>query len=163
MSDIGEGNGPEERSMVIWVDADACPRVIREILFKAAQRVGVHMTLVANHAIQVPPSPLINMLQVQQGFDVADDLIAQRVQAGDLVITSDIPLAAEVMEKGGGAITPRGEQFTANNIRQRLNMRDFMDTMRSSSVEIGGGPPPLGPRDKQQFANALDRYLARHA
>jgi uncharacterized protein YaiI (UPF0178 family) len=163
MSDGDNEDGSEQRSMMIWVDADACPRVIREILFKAAKRVGVQLTLVANHHIQIPQSPLFSMLQVQQGFDVADDLIAQRVVAGDLVITSDIPLAAEVIAKGGGAITPRGEQFTAGNITQRLNMRDFMDTMRSSSVEVGGGPPPLGPRDKQQFANALDRYLARHA
>ncbi len=163
MGDAEDSGGSGERPMMVWVDADACPRVIREILFKAAQRVGVRLTLVANHAIQVPPSPLLSMLQVQKGFDVADDLIAQRVEAGDLVITSDIPLAAEVIEKGGGVISPRGEQFTANNIRQRLNMRDFMDTMRSSSVEVGGGPPPLGPRDKQQFANALDRYLAKHA
>ncbi len=163
MGDAEQTDGSGERPMMVWVDADACPRVIREILFKAAQRVGVRLTLVANHAIQIPPSPLLSMLQVQQGFDVADDLIAQRVEAGDLVITSDIPLAAEVIEKGVGVISPRGDQFTANNIRQRLNMRDFMDTMRSSSVEVGGGPPPLGPRDKQQFANALDRYLAKHA
>ena len=147
--------------MAIWVDADACPKAIREILFRAATRVGVPVTLVANHPLQVPASSLIRMLQVQHGFDVADDLIAQRVKAGDLVVTSDIPLAAEVIEKGGGVISPRGEQFTKNNIRQRLNMRDFMDTMRSSATDVGGGPPPLGPRDKQAFANALDRYLAR--
>ena len=149
--------------MAIWVDADACPKAIREILFKAAVRVGVPVTLVANHALPVPPSPLIKMLQVQQGFDVADDLIAERAKAGDLVITSDIPLAAEIIEKGGAVISSRGEQFTGNNIRQRLNMRDFMDTMRSSSVEVGGGPPPLGQREKQAFANALDRYLAKYA
>jgi uncharacterized protein YaiI (UPF0178 family) len=147
----------------IWVDADACPRVIREILFKAALRVEVELTLVANHSLPVPASPLLRMLQVEPGFDVADSLIARRVQPGDLVITSDIPLAAEVIEKGGAVISPRGEQLTANNIRQRLNMRDFMDTMRSSSLEVGGGPPPLGPREKQQFANALDRFLAKHA
>ena len=147
--------------MAIWVDADACPKAIREILFRAATRVGVPVTLVANHPLQVPASSLIRMLQVQHGFDVADDLIAQRVKAGDLVVTSDIPLAAEVIEKGGGVISPRGEQFTKNNIRQRLNMRDFMDTIRSSATDVGGGPPPLGPRDKQAFANALDRYLAR--
>ena len=146
----------------IWVDADACPRVIRDILFRAANRVGLPLTLVANHLIAVPKSPWIKSRQVPQGFDVADDFIADQVQAGDLVITSDIPLAAEVIEKGGGVISPRGEQLTANNIRQRLNMRDFMDTMRSSSMDVGGGPPPLGQRDKQQFANALDRYLARH-
>ena len=147
--------------MAIWVDADACPKAIREILVRAATRVCVPVTLVANHPLQVPASSLIRMLQVQHGFDVADDLIAQRVKAGDLVVTSDIPLAAEVIEKGGGVISPRGEQFTKNNIRQRLNMRDFMDTMRSSATDVGGGPPPLGPRDKQAFANALDRYLAR--
>lgn len=146
----------------IWVDADACPRVIREILFRAATRVGCPLKLVANHLIQVPKSPLISARQVPQGFDVADDYIAEQVNSGDLVITSDIPLAAEVIEKGAGVISPRGEQFTRSNIRQRLNMRDFMDTMRSSSMEVGGGPPALGDRDKMEFANALDRYLAKH-
>ena len=149
-------------SISIWVDADACPRVIRDILFKAATRVGVPLTLVANHALPVPPSPLINAVQVEQGFDVADNFIVQQVQKNDLVITSDIPLAAEVIEKGAQVITSRGEPYTANNIRQRLNMRDFMETMRSS-MEIGGGPPVLGSRDKQAFANALDRYLAKYA
>mgnify|MGYP001825384918 CR=1 FL=1 len=148
-------------SLSIWVDADACPRVIREILFRAAKRVECPLVLVANHAIAVPGSPWIRSLQVPQGFDVADDFIAGEVCQGDLVITSDIPLAAEVIEKGAGVISPRGEQFTRNNIRQRLNMRDFMDTMRASG-EVGGGPPALGERDKQAFANALDRYLARH-
>lgn len=150
-------------TLAIWVDADACPRVIRDILFRAAARTRVPVTLVANHSLQVPASGQVRMLQVERGFDVADNVIAQRVQAGDLVITSDIPLAAEVIQKGCGAISPRGEEFTANNIRQRLNVRDFMDTMRSSSLDIGGGPPPLGQREKQAFANALDRYLARHA
>ncbi len=145
----------------IWVDADACPRVIRDILFRAAQRVECPLTLVANHALPVPNSPWISARQVPSGFDVADDYIAQQAASGDLVITSDIPLAAEVIEKGAAVISPRGEQLTANNIRQRLNMRDFMDTMRASSVEVGGGPPPLGDREKQAFANALDRYLAR--
>jgi uncharacterized protein YaiI (UPF0178 family) len=148
-------------SLSIWVDADACPRVIREILFRAAKRVECPLVLVANHAIAVPNSPWIRSLQVAQGFDVADNLIAREVSRGDLVITSDIPLAAEVIDKGAGVISPRGEQFTHNNIRQRLNMRDFMDTMRASG-EVGGGPPALGERDKQAFANALDRYLARH-
>lgn len=148
-------------SLSIWVDADACPRVIREILFRAAKRVERPLVLVANHAIAVPNSPWIRSLQVAQGFDVADNLIVQQVSEGDLVITADIPLAAEVIEKGAGVISPRGEQFTRNNIRQRLNMRDFMDTMRASG-EVGGGPPALGERDKQAFANALDRYLARH-
>lgn len=148
-------------SLSIWVDADACPRVIREILFRAAKRVERPLVLVANHAIAVPSSPWIRSLQVAQGFDVADNLIVQQVSEGDLVITADIPLAAEVIEKGAGVISPRGEQFTRNNIRQRLNMRDFMDTMRASG-EVGGGPPALGERDKQAFANALDRYLAGH-
>ena len=148
-------------SLSIWVDADACPRVIREILFRAAKRVECPLVLVANHAIAVPNSPWIRSVQVPQGFDVADNLIAAEVCPGDLVITSDIPLAAEVIDKGGGVISPRGEQFTRNNIRQRLNMRDFMDTLRASG-EVGGGPPALGERDKQAFANALDRYLARY-
>ena len=147
--------------VAIWVDADACPKVIREILFRAAIRVGVRLTLVANHALPVPKSPLIKTLQVEQGFDVADDVIVQRMREHDLVITSDIPLAAEVIAKGGLVITSRGERLTLNNIRQRLNMRDFMETMRSS-MEVGGGPPALGPRDKQEFANALDSYLAKY-
>jgi uncharacterized protein YaiI (UPF0178 family) len=146
----------------IWVDADACPRVIRDILFRAAGRVEIPLTLVANHALPVPPSPLINAVQVEQGFDVADNFIVQQVHENDLVITSDIPLAAEVIDKGALVITSRGERYTRNNIRQRLNMRDFMETMRSS-MEIGGGPPALGPRDKQAFANALDAYLAKYA
>lgn len=145
----------------IWVDADACPRVIREILFRAAVRVKLPLTLVANHVLSVPASEYIQYRQVPQGFDVADDYIAQQVEEGDLVITSDIPLAAEVIEKGAGVISPRGEQFTRNNIRQRLNMRDFMETMRSTG-EVRGGPPALDDKDKQTFANALDRYLARH-
>jgi len=150
------------QSISIWVDADACPKVIREILFRAAQRVEAPLTLVANHALPLPESPLIRMQQVAQGFDVADNFIVQQVSADDLVITSDIPLAAEVIEKGAHVITSRGERFTRNNIRQRLNMRDFMETMRSS-MDVGGGPPALGPRDKQAFANALDTYLAKHA
>lgn len=146
----------------IWVDADACPKVIREILFRAAQRVEVPLTLVANHSLPVPASPLVRMQQVEQGFDVADNVIVQHVAENDLVITSDIPLAAEVIEKGAQVITSRGERYTRNNIRQRLNMRDFMETMRSS-MEVGGGPPALGPKDKQAFGNALDSYLAKYA
>ena len=148
-------------SITIWVDADACPKVIREILFRAAVRVERPLTLVANHSLPVPASPLITSRQVPQGFDVADDYIAAQVEPGDLVITSDIPLAAEVIEKGAGVISPRGEQFTAANIRQRLDMRDFMETMRSTG-EVKGGPAALNDRDKQVFANALDRYLAQH-
>ena len=146
----------------LWVDADACPKAIREILFRAAKRTGIQLTLVANHALPVPSAANISMRQVEKGFDIADNYIAQAVEKDDLVITSDIPLAAEVVEKGAHAISARGERYTANNIRQRLNMRDFMDTMRSSSVEVGGGPPPLGPREKQDFANALDTYLAKY-
>ena len=148
-------------SVSIWVDADACPKVVRDILFRAAQRVSVPLTLVANHALPIPNSPLIRCLQLPQGFDVADNLIVQQVRENDLVITSDIPLAAEVIEKGALVISSRGERYTRNNVRQRLNMRDFMETMRSSG-EVTGGPPPLGPKDKQAFANALDRYLARY-
>lgn len=150
------------QNISIWVDADACPKVIREILFRAAIRAEVSLILVANHSLAVPGSPFIKALQVEQGFDVADNYIVQQVQESDLVITSDIPLAAEVIEKGGLVISSRGERYTRNNIRQRLNMRDFMETMRSSMV-VGGGPPALGPRDKQAFANALDSYLAKYA
>jgi len=147
-------------SAAIWVDADACPRAIREILFRAAVRREIPLTLVANHLLPVPKSPWITSRQVEQGFDVADDAIARQVSRGDLVITSDIPLAAEVIEKGAVVISPRGERLTPENVRQKLNMRDFMETMRSSGV-VTGGPPPLGDREKQAFANALDRYLAQ--
>lgn len=146
--------------MTIWVDADACPKVIKDILFRAATRKQVKLTLVANQFIATPPSPWITSLQVDAGFDVADDEIVKLCEPGDLVITADIPLAAEVIEKGALVVTPRGEQFTLENVRQRLNMRDFMDTMRASG-EHTGGPPPLNQRDRQQFANALDSYLAR--
>ena len=148
--------------MKIWVDADACPVVAREILFRAAQRTGVQLTLVANQPMSTPSAATINSLQVPRGFDVADDEIVRRAAAGDLVITSDIPLAAEVIEKGGYALSPRGELHTKENIGAKLNMRDFMDTMRSSGVEMGGGPAAYGQRDKQEFANNLDRFLTRH-
>jgi uncharacterized protein YaiI (UPF0178 family) len=146
--------------MAIWVDADACPRVIRDILFRAAERCRIVVTLVANQSIEIPRSRYVRMLQVSSGFDVADNEIARRAAAGDLVITADIPLAAEVIEKRAQALSPRGEQFTPDNIRERLNMRDFMDTMRSSGF-TGGGPPPLSATDRQAFANGLDTYLAR--
>ena len=150
--------------MKIWVDADACPVAVKEILYRAAERTGVPLVLVANQALTVPRSPLISTLQVPRGFDVADDEIAKRMAAGDLVITSDIPLAAAAIGKGGQALSPRGELHTTENIRQRLNMRDFLDamrdTMRASGTETGG-PPAYGQRDKQAFANALDRILAR--
>ncbi|MBL6689717.1 MAG: YaiI/YqxD family protein [Pseudomonadales bacterium] len=146
--------------MTIWIDADACPVVIREIICGAANRTGTETIFVANSFIKLPPSPHIRFMQVPKGFDVADNEIAARAVEGDLVITSDIPLAAEVMEKKTEAINTRGEPYSEDTIRQRLNMRDFMDTMRSSGVQ-SGGPPPLGQAEKQAFANALDRYLAR--
>jgi uncharacterized protein YaiI (UPF0178 family) len=149
--------------MRIWVDADACPVVAREILFRAADRTGVQLTLVANQPLSTPNSKYINTLQVPRGFDVADDEIVKRLEAGDLVVTSDIPLAAEVIEKGGHALSPRGERHTRENIGAKLNMRDFMDTMRSSGVEMGGGPGAYSQRDKQEFANNLDRLLTRYA
>ena len=149
--------------MKIWVDADACPVVVKEILFRAAERTGVHLTLVANQALMTPPSRNITSLQVARGFDVADDEIVRRLEANDLVITSDIPLAAEVIEKGGHALSPRGELHTTENIRARLNMRDFLDTMRASGVDTRGGPAAFSQRDKQTFANNLDRFLTRHA
>ncbi len=147
--------------MNIWVDADACPVVIKEILFRAAERTQINTTLVANHYLKIPPSKVINFVQVSAGFDVADDVIVQRALANDLVITADIPLAAEVVEKGCYALNPRGELYTESNIRQRLNMRDFMDTLRSSGVETGG-VPPISQADRQAFANNLDKLLAKH-
>ena len=149
--------------MRIWVDADACPVVVKEILFRAAGRTGVELTLVANQPLSTPPAPNIRSVQVPLGFDVADDEIVKRMAAGDLVITSDIPLAAEVIEKGGQALSPRGELFTAENIRSHLNMRDFLDTMRASGVQPDGGPAAFSQRDKQAFANNLDRFLAKFA
>ena len=149
--------------MKIWVDADACPVVIKEILYRAADRTGTELTLVANQALSTPSSTNINTLQVPRGFDVADDEIVKRVAEGDLVITSDIPLAAEVIAKGGHALSPRGEMHTKENIGARLNMRDFLDTMRSSGVERSGGPAAFSQRDKQTFANELDRFLTRGA
>jgi len=148
--------------MQIWIDADACPGVVKEILFRAAQRTGVQLTLVANQFLRVPAAANISMIQVPQGFDVADNEIVKRAGAGDLVITSDIPLAAEVIDKGAYALSPRGEWYSTDNIRARLNMRDFMDTLRSSGVDTGG-PPALNQADRQAFANHLDSFLTRHA
>jgi len=147
--------------MNIWVDADACPVVIKDILFKAANRTKIETTLVANQPIKIPPSRYIKFMQVASGFDVADDEIVKRVNEGDLVITSDIPLAAEVIEKKGVALSPRGELHTADNIKARLNIRDFMDTMRASGVNTGG-PPALSQSDRQDFANHLDRILTQY-
>ncbi|POP53977.1 YaiI/YqxD family protein [Zhongshania marina] len=146
--------------MTIWVDADACPVVVRDILFKAATRTKVTLTLIANQMLRVPPLPNITAVQVSSGFDVADNEIVRRAMQGDLVITSDIPLAAEVIEKGALALSPRGELLTADNVKGRLMMRDFMDTMRSSGVHSGGAAA-YSSADKQAFANQLDRYLAR--
>ncbi|MGB5831321.1 MAG: YaiI/YqxD family protein [Thiohalocapsa sp.] len=146
----------------IWVDADACPNVIKDILFRAADRVPVPVTLVANQPVQVPGSRYIRSVRVSAGFDVADSYIVQEAEPGDLVITADIPLASEAIDKGCLALNPRGELYTRENIRQRLNMRDFLDTLRSSGVDTGG-PPALGKADRQAFANQLDRLLAKPA
>jgi len=148
--------------MKIWVDADACPVVIKDILFRAAKRTGILLTLVANQPLKVPHSEFIKTLRVSSGFDVADNEIVKRIDEGDLVITSDIPLAAEVIEKGAYALNPRGELYSVSTIKSILNMRDFMDTMRSSGVQTGG-PPPLSQSDRQSFANHLDTFLTRHA
>jgi uncharacterized protein YaiI (UPF0178 family) len=148
--------------MKIWVDADACPAVIKDILFRAAERTAIRVTLVANHALPVPRSRYIDFVQVRHGFDVADNEIVKRLSAGDLVITGDIPLAAEVIEKGGQALSPRGELHTADNIKARLNIRDFMETMRASGVNTGG-PDALSHADRKSFADQLDRILARQA
>ena len=147
--------------MAIWVDADACPVVIKEIIFRAANRTQTETTLVANSYIKAPPSRHIRFLQVSGGFDVADNEIAKRVKPGDLVVTADIPLAAEVIELGAHALNPRGEMYSPESIRQKLNMRDFMDTMRASGVHTGG-PSAISQADRQAFANALDGYLAKH-
>lgn len=147
--------------MHIWVDADACPVVIKEILFRAAERKQLPLTLVANKAMQTPKSPFITAKQVGHGFDVADDYIAEQVEEGDIVITADIPLAAEVLKKGGYAINPRGERYSNETINQKLGMRDFMDTLRSSGIHTGG-PPPLNQTDRRNFANELDRLLVKH-
>jgi uncharacterized protein len=144
----------------IWVDADACPNVIKEILFRAAERTGVCVTLVANQPLQIPRIPSLRAIQVSSGFDVADGEIVKRVAAGDLVITADIPLAAEVIAKGGEALNPRGERYSPDTIRGVLAMRDFMDTMRSSG-NVGGGPPPLTQANRNAFAGHLDTWLAR--
>ena len=144
--------------MQIWVDADACPVVVKDILFRAAERTRVSVILVANQPLRIPPSNYIRTVQVTAGFDVADGYIVQQSVAGDLVITADIPLAAEVIEKGAKVICPRGEVLTAENIKPRLTMRNFMEEMRSSG-QMTGGPPPLSKKDRQVFANALDRFL----
>ncbi len=147
--------------MIIWVDADACPAVVKDILFRAAERTRVPVTLVANQPLRIPRSPLVRIIQVNAGFDVADQEIVSRVSAGDLVITSDIPLAAEVLAKGAEALSPRGELHTADTIRDRLVMRDFMDTLRASGIQTGG-PATMSQSDRKAFADQLDRILTRH-
>ncbi len=144
--------------MRIWVDADACPVVIKEILYRAADRVGVQLTLVANKALRTPPSLHIRAVQVSAGFDVADHYIVSVVQPGDLVVTADVPLAAEIVEHGGLALNPRGELYTSANVRQLLDLRNFMDELRAAGTQTGG-PAPLGNSDRQAFANQLDRLL----
>ena len=148
--------------MKIWCDADACPVVIKDILFKAANRTKTELTLVANQHVSTPPSKFIRFIRVSSGFDVADNEIVKRLDSGDLVITSDIPLAAEAIEKGAIALSPRGDLYTLENIRSRLNIRDFMESLRSSGVQTGG-PPPLNQTDRQTFANHLDRFLAKNS
>jgi hypothetical protein len=147
--------------MQIWVDADACPRVIKEILYRAANRKKVQITLVANQPLRIPPSPYIKSMVVGSGFDVADDKIVELLDIGDLVITADIPLAAAAIEKSGHALNPRGQFYTTENIAERLAVRDMLDELRGAGVETGG-PQPIGPNDKQAFANQLDRFLAKH-
>ncbi len=148
--------------MQIWVDADACPGVVKDILFRVAERVQMNVTLVANQLLRVPPSKFVRALQVPSGFDVADKEIVRLLAPGDLVITGDIPLASEVLEKGGHALNPRGDFYTPDNIKQQLTMRAFMDELRGSGVDTGG-PAAFGQADRQRFANALDGHLRRHA
>jgi len=145
----------------IWVDADACPVIIKEILFRAAERTKIMVVLVANQAIPHPSSDYIQSVQVARGFDVADNEIVKRSQAGDLVITSDIPLAADVLNKGCFALNPRGEQYSPDTIAAKLTMRDFLDTFRASGTHTGG-PPPLNQSDRQAFANKLDSLITKY-
>jgi len=148
--------------MHIWVDADACPLVIKEILYRAAERAQIQTTLVANRMLATPRSKFVRAIQVGQGFDVADAEIARRVEAGDLVVTADVPLAAQVIERGGHALNPRGEFYSPDNIRERLAMRDLLEKLRETGVQTGG-PEPLGQADRKRFGDALDRFLARQA
>ena len=149
-----------KKNMQIWVDADACPKAIRDILLRVAERANILTTLVANQFFQTPPSPYIKFLQVKSGYDMADNEIVIRLSAGDLVITADIPLAYEVIEKGGHVIDPRGERYSQDNIKERLNMRDFLNTLRASGIYTGG-PSALKPKDLQAFANQLDKFLTQ--
>lgn len=148
--------------MHIWVDADACPAVIKEILFRAAERLQLPITLVANKPLRTPSSRYIRMVQVRRGLDVADNEIARRLEPGDLVITADIPLAADIIARGGHALNPRGEFYTSENVREHLSMRDFMEALRGSGVQTGG-PDPLDQADRKRFADQLDRFTSRWA
>lgn len=148
--------------MHIWVDADACPAVIKEILFRAAERAHIPATFVANKLLRVPPSPYLRAMQVDKGFDVADNAIVAALAVGDLVITADIPLAAQVIEKGGHALNPRGEFYSPENIKERLSMRDFMESLRASGVETQG-PSAMQSSDRHTFAAQLDQFLAKLA
>lgn len=150
------------REPKIWVDADACPVIVREILYRAAVRTGVAITLVASRPVRLPGTPGVRFLQVPQGFDAADKRIVELMEQGDLVVTADVPLAAAVIEKGGTALNPRGELYTPENVRERLSVRNFLDELRGSGVNTGG-PAALGQRERQMFANQLDRWLARRA
>lgn len=150
----------ETRTPEIWVDADACPVVVKEILYRAATRTQTQTTFIANHNLRLPPSPYLKFQQVQSGFDVADNEIVERLQKGDLVITADIPLAAEAIEKGALALNPRGELYTTDTIQARLTMRNFMETMRNSGEQMGG-PPAFNQRDRQAFGNQLDKWLQK--
>jgi len=147
--------------MQIWVDADACPNVIKEILFRAAERLQIPLILVANKTLRTPPSRYISSILVGAGLDVADNAIIKEMESGDLVITADIPLASEVIAKEGHALNPRGEFYSKENIEERLTMRNFMDELRDAGVNTGG-PATLNQKDRQAFANQLDRFLARH-
>ena len=147
--------------MQIWVDADACPNVIKDILFRAAERVQTPLILVANKTLQTPPSRYISSIRVGAGLDVADNAIVKEMESGDLVITADIPLASEVIGKDGHALNPRGEFYSKENIEERLTMRNFMDELRDAGVNTGG-PATLNQKDRQAFANQLDRFLAKH-
>ncbi len=148
--------------MQIWVDADACPTVIREILFRAAERTGVSMTLVANKPVRLPAAGNVRFVQVPKSFDAADKRIVELMESGDLVVTADVPLAAATIEKGGTALNPRGELYTKENVRERLSVRNFLDELRSGGVNTGG-PPALSQRERQLFANQLDTWLAKRA
>ncbi|WP_051534479.1 YaiI/YqxD family protein [Deefgea rivuli] len=159
MDQLLEANTP--RKLHLWVDADACPVVIKDMMFRAADRLNLPLTMVANQLIRTPPSPNIRAIQVSHGFDEADHWIVEQVQQGDLVITADIPLAARVIEKSAWALNPRGEFYSPENIRERLNMRDFMEELRGAGLQ-SGGPAAFSQADKQAFGQALDRFLAKN-